>query len=119
MASTFFYAVLLLPICITQWIGVITIGKRRRGLPWWLMLAGVSLSSLGGLFSIFATVAITSQYGGPSGLWMAFLPGVASGLGSLLFILGFMFHAFSFRRLVDRVAELEQVIEAQNEQLSR
>ena len=42
-----------------------------------------------------------------------------SSSGSLLFMIGFVQHALGFRRICERVEELEMVIEAQNEQLLR
>lgn len=110
-----FILMMFIPIMVAQWIGVIVIGRGRRGGAWWCMLAGTvffSFGMIGGrLIVYFGTVLEVAHV--LSGI------GLLSSFGSLLFMVGFAMHALGFRKLHSRITELEMVIEAQNEQLGR
>ncbi|GAA5481565.1 hypothetical protein [Haloferula sargassicola] len=116
-----------LPVLIAYWVGVVAWAKAGRTPGWWCMLIGVMLSTLGmvlAVVSMFLVFPIMAP--GPSApssfshlaVWMT-VTGGFSGLGSLLFAIGFAIHAFRARRVGDRVTDLETIIAAQNEQLSR
>lgn len=119
------FSLLYLPVLVAQWIGVVAIGKARRGGAWWCMLIGVIVLSFGAvagpILNAFVLPRIYSASSwGSSGMMMIMMStSLVSGFGSLLFMVGFVMHALGFRRTCERVAELEMVIEAQNEQLSR
>ena len=111
-----------LPVLIAQWVGVIALGKAGRTGAWWSMLVGVTTSTLGTFGSVFATylMAYFMGSGGSNqymiGLWI--VSGL-SGLGSLLFMIGFALHGLKSKSLVERILELETVLTAQGEQLAR
>ncbi|GAA5480623.1 hypothetical protein Hhel01_04152 [Haloferula helveola] len=115
-----------LPILVAQWIGVIAVGKIRRGGAFWCMLAGTILSSIGMVamltFSILMTGRASAGLGG-LGMewWSSVIPimSACSTFGSLLFAIGFAIHALSVRRMHERISELESVIGAQQDQLGR
>lgn len=113
-------ALLYVPILVAQWIGVIAIGKGRRSGGWWCMLIGLAFATLGGVAWPLVRVGISqSSLGSIDTMHMISLIGLLSTFGSLLFMVGFAMHALGFRRVCERVSELEMVIEAQNEQLGR
>ena len=125
MSSMFgagFGFLLALPVLIVQWVGVIALGKCGRTGAWWTMLVGTVLSTLGAILSaVFVFVLIRRLAGSGSDqivIYMAVIGGV-SGLGSLLFTVGFAMHGLSSRRMKERVEELESVLAAQSEQLDR
>lgn len=122
---TYFVA---LPILVAQWIGVVMVGKGRRGGGWWCMLFGVIVQTLMAVASPVVWLwlvprlmnSFTATPGGmPTVAYLSMGLAFLSGAGSLLFMIGFALHAMGFRRVCDRVTELEMVIEAQQEQLSR
>ncbi|MCH7228914.1 hypothetical protein [Haloferula sp. A504] len=116
----FFSVLLFAPVVVAQWIGVVAIGRGRRGGPWWCMLMGVILATLGMVALPIIQLGIMPRLSSPSQLAYFFLgTGLFSSFGSLLFMVGFAMHALGFRRVCDRISELEMVIEAQNEQLGR
>lgn len=122
---TYFFA---LPILVAQWIGVVAVGKAGRSGGWWCMLAGAIIETLAALATPVVWMGIvprmmspaTSTSGGlPPVAYLSLGLGLLSAAGSLLFMVGFALHALGFRRVRERVSELELVVEAQNEQLSR
>jgi hypothetical protein len=109
------FILISVPILVAQWIGVVAIGKARRSGQWWCMLVGTILLSLG----LVAGPLISIVGAGSQIVYLIMGQGLVSSFGSLLFLVGFALHAMGFRRVCERVAELEMVIEAQNEQLGR
>ncbi len=112
-----------LPVLIAYWIGVVALRKSGSRPAWWCMLIGVSFSTLGMISSVGFGVWMSFNMAGTTGfsdyfIWFTVLSGL-SGLGSLLFAIGFVLHALKLRRRGDRARELEAIVEAQNEQLSR
>ncbi len=118
------YGIVFIPILIAQWIGVIVLGKSERKAAWWMMLAGVSMITLGSisstLFYVFSYLMSPGAYAS-SMKWMLIysVTTMLSAFGSLFFMAGFVMYAFKARRVHERVAELEMIITAQNEQLTR
>lgn len=111
-----------LPVLVAQWVGVIALGKVSRNVAWWCMLAGAIAATLGSFGSVFATYLVSYFMGSGgtnyymTGVWV--VSGI-SGLGSLLFMIGFAIHGLKSKSLVDRILELETVLTAQGEQLAR
>jgi hypothetical protein len=110
---------LVLPVLIAQWIGVIALGKSGRHPAWWCMMVGTVLTTISAVLSVLAMVIVVTGTGGygfgvsfliVSGLW---------GLGSLVFAVGFAMHGLRSNRVMHRVEELESLIAAQGEQLNR
>ncbi len=126
MSSIFgagFGFLLMLPVLIAQWIGVIALGRSGRHPAWWCMMLGTALTTIGAVLSILAMVIMftgSSQFGGMNSLGVSFLivSGI-SGLGSLVFAVGFAMHGLRSKRVEHRVEELESLIAAQGEQLNR
>ena len=109
------FILISVPIVVAQWVGVVAIGNGRRGGPWWCMLMGAIFVSLG----MIAGPILSIIGAGSELIYLMMGGGLISSFGSLLFMVGFAMHALGFRRVCDRVTELEMVIEAQNEQLGR
>lgn len=118
---------LFLPVIIAQWIGVLGLGKCGRDGPWWCMMIGTALGTLGILVNtalmivMFTNVDSLSAIGGDP-FWKV-APFMASsgisGLGSLLFFVGFAIHGVLASRLVQRVEELETIAAAQGAELDQ
>lgn len=121
-----------IPVLVALWIGVIGLGKAERRGAWWAMLGGLSLVCLGLVLSILGGFLMMQQVSARMGSGGALAPpGIESGtfvmmggagamgVGALLYSIGFALHGFQARRIRERITELEMVIEAQNEQLSR
>lgn len=119
-----------IPVFVALWVGVIGLAKAGRGGAWWAMLSGLVLFTLGLVVVVVGSVllsrVITGMSGGPPSTssfeWMQVVviaSVVSIGFGFLLFSIGFAMHGFRARRLRERIDELEMVVEAQNEQLSR
>jgi len=126
MSSTFgagFGFLFALPVLIAQWIGVIGLAKGGRTPAWWCMMVGTVLSTLGSILSLIIMgllVGNALRSGGMESMLYFFMAiGGVSGLGSLLFAVGFAIHGLTARKLRARVEELESVLTAQGEQLSR
>jgi hypothetical protein len=124
--------VIWIPVFVGLWIGVVGLGKAGRGAAWWMMLGGLSSLSLGLVFTVLAsflliqrtTVSLAAGGGAPAptfgGTKVIMVGGVGGlALGMLLFAIGFALHGLQARRSRERIEELEMLIEAQNEQLSR
>jgi len=116
-----------LPILAAFWVGVVALGRSGQGGPWWSMLAGLVLATLGFVGNALWMVAGVTRLLGREGLepgaegWMMVMFGLSgvTNLGWLLFAVGFVLHALGIRRTRQRVAELEGIIAAQQEQISR
>lgn len=116
-----------LPVLIALWLGVIGLAKAGRGGAWWSMMVGLGMVCLGILAGVIGAVVMVRQAGAPPGSSsrfevmqiVAMVATAGAGLGVLLFSIGFAIHGFQSRRTRERVAELETVVSAQNEQLAR
>ena len=109
-----------LPVLIGQWVGLIAMRGCGRNPGWWCLMAGTVISTLGFLSGLFGLLLAFTPLGGSGNLNMVLYFGL-SGLGilgSMVFAAGFAVHGIGRRRERDRVAELEMVIAAQNEQLA-
>ena len=110
-------------ISIAQWVGVIGLSKSGRNGAWWCMAIGTGLTTIGSLLSALATVLLFRDLGRLGGVegYGAVMSIVAggSGLGTLLFVIGFAMHGLRTKSVLQRVGELEGVIAAQGEQLDR
>ena len=113
-----------LPILIAQWFGVLGLGKVRRNAAWRFMVTGICCSALGGLTSAITTglwfFAVTSASDPLSrGFFLIYAANGISGLGSLLFAIGFALHGLQAARTNQRISELEAIAAAQGEELNR
>lgn len=125
--------VLWVPVLIALWVGLVGLAKAGRGAAWWTMVSGMGLLSLGlvaGIAGVFLVMqAIEGMMGpGPGSAgsspaevagYVTLAAALAIGTGMLLFGIGFALHGFQARRVRERIAELEMVVAAQNDQLSR
>ena len=120
--GTFFFA---LPILIGQWVGILGLGKVSRNGAWWCMMSGIACSTLGAIGSaIFIILMISGLSGRMSGgmtggTISVIVAGGLSGLGSLLFAIGFALHGLHASRAQVRIGELEAIAAAQGEELNR
>lgn len=113
-----------LPVLIAQWIGVIALAKSGRSGAWWCMAVGTSLTTVGSVLSlVFLALMMRGISGSGGGIQqLAIYGGVVggvSGLGSLVFVIGFAMHGVRSKKIEGRVEELESLITAQGEQLNR
>ena len=113
-----------LPILIAQWFGVFGLGKVKRNAAWRFMVTGICCSTLGGLTSTITTglwfFAVTSASDPLSlGFFLINAANGISGLGSLLFAIGFALYGWQRARTTQRVTELETIAAAQGEELNR
>ncbi len=120
-----FGSLLALPVLVAYWVGVISLGKSGRNGAWWCMMIGTVLTTLG-LFASVASMVMMylTGFGSISGLGDYYVIVIVaasslSGLGSLLFGIGFAIHGLKHRRVYERAEELENVIAAQSEQRAR
>ena len=121
-----FGSLLALPVLVAYWVGVISLGKSGRNVAWWCMMIGMALSTLGMLGSLVSMGIMFSGFrtGGGVGstdsrmVLMMVISGIG-GIGSLLFAIGFAMYGLKSRRASERTEELERVLEAQQEQISR
>ncbi|MFD0895686.1 hypothetical protein KBB96_01795 [Luteolibacter ambystomatis] len=103
---------------VAQWIGVLAMrGTKAKG--WWVMLAGVCVSTSGPLLGIIAT--LFGEFFGASGSLgpgvFFMLLGLGSIGGGLLFGIGFAVHALGMRAAAERQAQLESLTAAMAEEL--
>lgn len=111
-----------LPILIGQWVGILGLGKVDRNVAWWCMFAGVCCTTLGTISSsLFIGLMMLGHSSPPSGLgtFSMVASGGLSGLGSLLFTIGFAIHGQQASRIRQRITELEAIAAAQGEELNR
>lgn len=102
--SSLVFLPLILAVSVGIWAGLVCLGRGRRDLPWWLMVGGALLFTSSCLARFVMFSALVSML---------------SPFGILLFATGFALHGMTISRLRERVAELEQVTAAMNEELSR
>ena len=112
------YSLFGLPILIAQWIGVLGLRPTSRGVPWLLMVSGVSINSLMALWP-FISVLISFSMHASGNLWWIYLPAMVSMLGGTLFAVGFAMHGLRSARATERQTELEQLVAAMSEDLQR
>jgi hypothetical protein len=111
-----------LPMLIGQWVGILGLGKVNRNAAWWCMMSGICCTTLGTISSVITMGLLISNIRSLSsgGLQFFFLiPYGLSGLGSLLFAIGFAIHGQQASRVHQRITELEAIAAAQGEELNR
>lgn len=111
-----------LPILICQWMGILGLGKANRSKGWWCMMTGVCGTTLGTVFSsvfIGLMMAGLPSIFGPNSTYYFLIPSSLSGLGSLLFAIGFAMHGQQASKTQQRISELESIANAQSEELNR
>ena len=112
--------VIILLFLVPAWVGTIALRKssNRSGVK--VMFVGCILASSGVLAAVLLSIASRAQADlfGPVHM-AASISYMAIPLGVLVFMIGFALHGMQVRRLVDRVTELETILTAQQEQLSR
>lgn len=111
-----------IPVLLGQWVGILGLGKMARNAAWWCMLAGISATTLGTLgHTLFAVLMAFNAFSPMGGISNQLIPiyvsSGLSGLGSLLFAIGFAIHGQQASRARQRITELEAIAAAQSEEL--
>jgi len=123
----------LLGVVIAIWIGLVGLGRTRRGVAWWLMASGAVLNTIGPIALVvgivlwsnamsraFATAGPPRGPTIPSGATTLTIGGSAAiPIGMLLFGIGFAIHGMRAARTQERVGELEQLTQAMDEEIYR
>jgi hypothetical protein len=112
---------LTIPVLVGQWVGILGLGKVQRDSAWWWMMCGIGSTTLGSLGSaVYMGLMISGTIGFMGGGTYAMVAaGGLSGLGSLLFTIGFALHGMHAARRFQRISELEAIAAAQGEELNR
>ncbi len=113
---------LLLPILIGQWIGIISLGKVKRNGAWWCMVSGIACATmvmLGSTALMMLMMFGMSDGRMSSSIGLALTAGGLSGFGSLIFAIGFALHGLQASRANQRLHELEAIAAAQGQELDR
>ncbi len=117
----FGFLLISLPVLIAQWVGILGLGKRERNGAWWCMFSGICCTTFGSIVSTLfiglMMAGISSHSYGP-GVSIALSTGL-SGLGTLLFAVGFAIHGQQASKVKQRIADLEAIAAAQGEELNR
>jgi hypothetical protein len=111
-----------LPILICQWVGILGLGKTTRNAAWWCMMSGVCGTTLGSIsYGVYMGMLMAGFSSMPSLGSMLYLliPTSLSGLGSLLFSIGFAIHGQKVSKSDERITELESIATAQGEEINR
>jgi len=113
-----------LPVLIGQWVGILGLGKNERNPAWWCMFAGICCTTLGTIGSVlFIGLMMAGLSSPPSsmsyGVFSMMISGGLSGLGSLLFSIGFAIHGQQASKVRQRITDLEAITAAQGEELNR
>jgi len=120
MSSGILGSLLLLLILVPAWIGSLALRKARPH-------SGAKVLFIGCVVTTFGVVAVVLlglmvQWVGPMGVPLnvaILISSVAIPLGILVFMIGFALHGLQSGRVVDRITELETIVSAQQEQISR
>lgn len=115
---------LTLPILIGQWVGILGLGKVQRDAAWWWMICGIGCTTLGSIGSgvymgLMMSGTMSSSGIMSAGTYAMIAAGGLSGLGSLLFTIGFALRGMHASRRFQRISELEAIAAAQGEELNR
>ncbi|MBB5351876.1 hypothetical protein HNR46_002115 [Haloferula luteola] len=107
----------LVPL-ILWWIGTWIWRRTARDLAYWALWVGVLIVTFADGLNLVVGGMLIDGFGGND--WMGWNPLAGLGwLGQLIFSVGFVMRALRSAREMERVKELEMVIQAQSEQLSR
>ena len=113
----------LLPVLIAQWVGVVGLRRADKNGAWWTMTAGTACSTLGTIASLVIMPLMYSRLSGSSGVGLITTFAIASGglsmLGSLLFAIGFAIHGLRASRAASRMQDLELLTTAMSEEIDR
>lgn len=113
--------IFILPILIAQWVGILGLGKAKHDTAWWCMMIGVCGTTLSTISSCVFMGMLMAGFSSISGLGSTFyflIPSSLSGLGSLLFAIGFAIHGQQASKVDQRIAELETIANAQGAELN-
>jgi hypothetical protein len=105
-----------LVVFVAKCAGVIVVRRSAAKLPWWLMVAGVVVSTLASILPRFGLVFNASPFASfaPTALlWLA------PQLGSMMFFIGFAMYAMQAARAANRSSDLEQLTAAMSEEIDR
>ena len=111
-----------LPMLVCQWLGIFGLSKINRNASWWCMVVGAGASTLGSIgSSVFVVLMMMnlSSFGSSGGMLPIAAISGFSGLGSLLFYIGFAIHGMQASNGQKRISELEAIANAQDEELQR
>jgi hypothetical protein len=105
-----------LPLLVANWAALVYFGRVRRDGTWRCMLIGLVLVALYWMVEFLWSL---DPLFAPLAKELVGIAGVAGYAGGVMFAVGVALRAIRSARATDRVKELEMIIEAQNEQLSR
>jgi hypothetical protein len=116
-----FSGIFMLPVLIAQWVGVVKLAKHGRSGAWWCMVTGTVLTTLGPVLQIAGIFLLTLMETSPnmSAYHDVIRFGGFSGMGPLLFAIGFAIHAVRLSGMRERITELEMMHLAQATELER
>ena len=119
-----FGLLMVLPILIGQWVGILGLGKTERNRAWGCMMAGTCCTTLGTIgYIVFIGLMMSGHSSPMSSISLGAYSGIASsafsGIGSLLFAIGFAIHGQQSSKNQQRITELEAIAAAQGEELNR
>ncbi|MGC4017392.1 MAG: hypothetical protein QM755_23200 [Luteolibacter sp.] len=102
---------------VAQWIGLLAM-RGRKGKGWWLMLVGISLSTLVPVAAIVISLMQEMMVSGGFDLTYSFVFfGLGTLAGGLLFGIGFAMHGFGVNAAAERQAQLESLTASMAEEL--
>lgn len=120
MFSPYLVDILLsLPMIAAGLIGLACFGKVARDGAWRCMLIGLILLSLTALVWPLWRMLEEGPPNFQLRVYLGQVFGWTSAIGGILFAAGFAMCGYKASRATDRVKELEAIIEAQSEKLSR
>ena len=117
MGYSFIFLFLILAVSVGMWTGLIGLRRNQQGQPgqrgqeWWLMAVGAGFVALSPVLSFLGFFSF--------GFSFFTLGQFALPVGFLLFAVGFALHGMRIARVRERVAELEQLTQAMDEEITR
>lgn len=110
----------MLVVLGAAWTGVAALRKSTKASGSKVMFVGCTLATVGLLLAIvFGVISMSGSLGSSGFFMVAQILNLLIPLGFVVFIVGFALHGLQVRGIVERMAELEAIVNAQQEHLSR